>query len=164
MPGVRSERTVPANPESRWWTGCPGHDPTYAWPLRSTGRPRWADPAGRRGINKSQIRLISDRRSRDCCPKLPAKPKLPLAWEAIPSATLVRRLPGFVFRAREPIMISSTDEREDFHHRPEKPQESICMFCFLTVRASKPELLANAELNHRRECPNRPNLSANSAS
>jgi len=34
---------------------------------------------------------------------------------------------------------------EDFHRWPGKPPESVCMFCFITVGAYKPELPGNAE-------------------
>ncbi len=53
-------------------------------------------------------------------------------------------------------MATQADNREDFYRRPEKPTESICMFWFLTVRASKADFLRNAEDGHRKECPGRP--------
>jgi hypothetical protein len=37
------------NPESGWWTGCPGHSPTHASPSRSTARPSRADPQAAAG-------------------------------------------------------------------------------------------------------------------
>jgi hypothetical protein len=40
---------------------------------------------------------------------------------------------------------------EDFVRRSET--ESVCMSCFMTIRASRQESLEKAEQNHAAECP-----------
>jgi hypothetical protein len=69
----------------------------------------------------------------------------------------------FVFMTLgSPIMPSPADEpireaaRVEFYRRPEKPADSICMFCFVTVRAPEPGFLGEVEAMHRMLCMSRP--------
>ena len=51
-----------------------------------------------------------------------------------------------------PTDVESLDS--DFTRRSET--ESVCLFCFLTVRANTPGALGPAEDSHRRLCPINP--------
>ena len=43
-------------------------------------------------------------------------------------------------------------KKREFHRRLDKPRESICLACFLTVKAVKSQRLEDAEETHRKAC------------
>ena len=43
--------------------------------------------------------------------------------------------------------------RRDFYDRHDRPDESICLRCFLTVQGSRWESLEEAKLEHKKLCP-----------
>ena len=51
-------------------------------------------------------------------------------------------------------MADQEAQNNEFCRKPELPKESICLSCFRTVRADRPEQLDDAENAHRYECPN----------
>ena len=65
------------------------------------------------------------------------------------------KIHGKLFHPRPTTQTLSSDAKREFHHRPGKPGESICLSCFLTVRAVKSQRLEDAEETHRRVCPHR---------
>src|SRR5208283_3527192 len=71
-----------------------------------------------------------------------------LEWDAT-------KIHGKLFHPRPTTQTLSSDAKREFHHRPGKPGESICLSCFLTVRAVKSQRLEDAEETHRRVCPHR---------
>lgn len=58
-------------------------------------------------------------------------------------------------------MADLEEGKREFHRRPDRPEESICLSCFLTVRAAKPRRLEDAEDAHRRVCINHMDIPEN---
>jgi hypothetical protein len=55
-------------------------------------------------------------------------------------------------------MAYRSGEKREFHRRPDRPRESICLSCFSTVKVSKSGHLQDAEDEHRRQCPTGMNI------
>ena len=81
-----------------------------------------------------------------------------LAWALIPVATWrLLRPPNsdkFVIIFPEFMSTPSSKAEPDFTRRSDT--ESICMWCYLTVRVRRPEELANEEREHAATCRDRP--------